>query len=282
MPPESLMSMFPEGAHPVWFLVLGSLSAMLLGATKAGFAGGIGLLSTPLMVYACGGRARLALAVMLPLLIAGDYASMTRWWGKWEFRRVWPMILAAVGGVALGWLAMRAIGAAGPSDGGPAEPALTGLVLKLLIGGIALGFVGLQVARWIRGDRLRLRPRLSTGLAVGGVAGFTSTLSHAAGPIVTMYLLPQGMAKGTYVATTLLFYWVGNQIKLIPYGFEGWLTAESLWADLLLLPAVVVGAVIGFFLHSRVNEKVFRAVVYSLLALAGAHLTYNAVRGLIG
>jgi len=41
------------GIENVWmFLLLGSVSAMLVSMAKAGFGGSIGILSMPLMVYA--------------------------------------------------------------------------------------------------------------------------------------------------------------------------------------------------------------------------------------
>ena len=53
-------SLIPEcvGA-PGQFLLLGGLSVLLMGAAKAGFAGSVGILSVPIMIYACGGDAPL-------------------------------------------------------------------------------------------------------------------------------------------------------------------------------------------------------------------------------
>jgi len=277
-------SPIPGGVDMWTFLLLGSLSVMLQGANKAGFAGGVGLMATPLMLYACGGQSRLALGIMLPMLIACDYAAMTRWWGNWEYHRLRALVPAAVVGVGLGSLTLYLLQMLESSGSGadvPAGKTLADLVLKLSIGVIALGFVGLQLLRWLRGRSVRLEPKTSTGLMVGTLAGFTSTLSHAAGPIVTMYLLPQGMPKGKYVATTLFYYWIGNQIKLVPYLLLGWLTRETLSANVILLPAVVVGALIGFFLHNRVNETLFRAIIYVFLGATGVHLTIRSLGELL-
>ena len=42
------------------FLALASLSAMLFSMAKAGFGGSAGVLAVPVMIFACGGRVRLA------------------------------------------------------------------------------------------------------------------------------------------------------------------------------------------------------------------------------
>ena len=84
-------------AHPVQYLILGTLATVLFAVAKAGFGGGLGLLSVPLMIYACAGDVRQALGIMLPLLIAGDYVAFIAWWRKcwmkWacvKRQLVWP------------------------------------------------------------------------------------------------------------------------------------------------------------------------------------------------
>ena len=97
-----------------------------------------------------------------------------------------------------------------------------------------------------------------------------------------MYLLPQRLPKGRYVATTVLYYWIGNQMKLIPYYERDLLAVPALAAALGLVPAVVGGALLGVFLHNRVNEKVFRVIVHVLLGGVGLHLVAAAAPKLFG
>ena len=42
------------------------------------------------------------------------------------------------------------------------------------------------------------------------------------------------------------------------------------------------GALLGFFLHNRVNEKVFRVIVHALLGGVGLHLVATAAWKLFG
>lgn len=250
------------------FLVLGSCSVVLVSLAKAGFGGSIGVLSVPIMIYACGGEAMLANAIMLPLLIACDYFALVSWWWEWDRRTVVLLLPGLLIGVGLGWAGLwwiRRLGAGGQTD-------LANAALMFAIGAIALGFVVLQGVRSLRTRPLRFRPVLWEGTCVGTAAGLTSTLAHAAGPIVTMYMLPQQLPKGRYVASTVLYYWIGNQVKLVPYFALGMIHTRSLGASLLLLPAVVVGVAAGIFLHRRVGQRQFNGVIYTLLALAGVHL----------
>ena len=181
-------------------------------------------------------------------------------------------------GVALGWLTLYLLGVPMP-DG--ENGSSTDAALKLAIGIIARAFVALQVVLSLRGVApAPRRPSISRGTAAGSVAGFTSTLAHAAGPVVTMYLLPQRMSRARFVATTALYYWIGNLLKVPPYLVLGMIDAGSLAASLWLVPMVVIGALLGVFLHSRVGERSFRAVVYVLLTLTGLHLCVQGARAL--
>jgi len=82
-------SFLPETVHSsVQFLLLGGLAVVLMGAAKAGFAGSVGILSVPMLIYACDSDAALAVGIMLPLLIVCDYVSLAFWWRKWS----WPIV----------------------------------------------------------------------------------------------------------------------------------------------------------------------------------------------
>ena len=262
--------MLPGGAESAaQFLLLGAAAAMIMGAAKAGFAGSIGMLSTPMLIYACGGNSPLALGMMLPLLIVCDYVAIVYWRGKWDFRNVRLLLPGMFVGVAGGsvalWLFLRLGQLSQGKD-------LTNASLNLTIGLIAVAFVLLQARRALGGGLKAFRPGSWHGFVAGSAAGATSTLTHAAGPITTMFLLPQNMPKERYVATCTLYYWIGNQVKLLPYLLLGQLNSQSLSGAAVLVPAVVAGALAGFFLHNRINQKWFNLIVYFLLGGIGAHL----------
>lgn len=265
------LSLTPPGVSNAWaFFIVGALAVVVFGAAKAGFGGGVAMVSTPLMIYACGGDSQLAVAIMLPLLIAADYVTLLLWWGRWDWRNVAMLLPGAVLGVAGGAALLVLFGHFGGVEG--AGRKTTNDALSLAIGLIALGFVGLQLIRALRGRLEASRPAWWQATAFGSAAGVTSTLAHLAGPVATMYLLPQQMPKGRYVATTVLFFWFVNQIKLVPYMLLDLLSAPSLMADLMLIPAVAVGAAVGMSLHKRINEVWFTRVIYVLLGGIGLDL----------
>lgn len=109
------------------------------------------------------------------------------------------------------------------------------------------------------------------------MAGFTSFVSHAGGPPVAVYLLARGHAKTTYQATTVLVFWAVNLAKAAAFAALGLFTAETLAAGLALAPFALLGAALGVRAHRLVPERLFFAITYALLTVAGGKLIWDAL-----
>ena len=272
-------SLIPPGIpDTTLFLIVGSASAMVFGMSKTGFGSGISILAVPMMIYACSQKAALAVGIMLPILIVADYVAVISWWRKWSVKTVLALLPSTVLGIGLGWAALAGFQQMKIDP----KTSLANAWLMLGIGMIALGFVALHILKSTIGKTAAFRPLAHHTALTGVTAGFTSTLAHAAGPVITMYLLPQKRSKGTFVATTALFFWTANQIKLVPYLYLNMINTETLGAGLVLLPGIVSGAILGRFLHHRVGTTQFTVIVYALLALAGGHMCCKAIGQLAG
>jgi len=200
------------------------------------------------------------------VLILSDYVAVILWRGQWDLRTVRLLLPGTLAGVALAWGMLVWV------QDSRAAMTRADAFLKLTVGLIALGFVVLQVLRALRGRPLTVSPGLAHATGVGAAAGATSTFAHAAGPVMAMYLLGQRMEPGKYVATTAVYFWLVNQIKLAPYFHLGMIDLSSLGFSLLLAPAAVAGTFLGVYLQRRLGQRQFTGVVYTLLAAAGVDL----------
>jgi len=156
------------------------------------------MLTTPLCALAFGGKD--AVGIVLPLLCAGDAFSLYHYWGKWERRNLRYLLPGVVAGVLLG---VQLIGR------------LDARQLNIAIGLIAVAFVLFQFVKEIlfRAEGT-FAPNHAVGVPCGVAAGATSTLAHGAGPVITIFLMPQRLSKEVFVGTNvLLFTWI-NWIKL--------------------------------------------------------------------
>src|SRR3546814_10905360 len=83
--------------------------------------------------------------------------------------------------------------------------------IRLRIGVNALGCTAnYAVRRFSRNGVPQRKPGPRSGWIWGAVSGFTSFTAHAGGPPVNVYLLPLGLPKTQYQATTVAFFQIGR------------------------------------------------------------------------
>jgi hypothetical protein len=261
----------PEIPAPVYFLLVG-LGVLVIGISKAGFGGGVGILAVPLMAIAIVDPER-TLGIMLPTLILADVLSNLHYLKDYDARPLKPMLLGAGVGVLLSSLLLWALVVNADASVKP----IADRVLKGLIGVICLGFVGLQ-AWTFTGHRAWSLPRhpMSAGVT-GFVAGFVSTFSHAAGPIAMLYLLQEKLEKRTLVACLLLFFLAVNLAKTPAYLALGMINPTTLLDSLWFLPLIPVGTLLGAWMHKRIPARPFIATMYVAAGVTSVVMIYQAV-----
>jgi uncharacterized protein len=238
---------------PDWFAPY--LGAFLIGLAKAGFATGLGMLTTPLLASAV--PARLAIGILLPLLICADFVTLSAFWRKWKLSLVRFPAVGALIGVAVAMAFVTTI---------------SERLLRISIGATALLLTCLLLVRNFWYPARVYDPSWWEGVAVGFVAGFSSTISHGAGPIMAIFFMAQKADKRTFVATNAIFFTVLNLVKLPPYVFAGLITRETLAQDLKYLPLVPVGAAVGWAANRVLPQKAFDWLVYLMLLFTSVHL----------
>lgn len=248
------------------FYVLAVPAILIVGISKGGFGGGLGTLAVPLMALAVAPQQ--AAAVMLPILCVMDLIAVWTYRRDWDRRNMWIMLPGALAGIAAGGLTFAYMDAD---------------MVRILVGALAIGFFAFEVARrWIFApDRPPQRPSLPRGTFWSAVGGFTSFIAHAGGPPVNIYLLPQRMPKTLYQGTTVVFYFVVNYVKLIPYALLGQLSFGNLSTSAALLPLAPLAMLLGIWLHKRVSDRLFYLICYGLLLVTGCKLLYDGVTGLL-
>lgn len=236
-------------------------AVLFAGISKGGFGSGAAFAATPLLALILEPGA--AIGLMLPLLMLMDVTALRPYWGKWDGVSAKALILGAIPGVVLGGVLYRI---ANPD------------VFRVMIGLIAVGFVGFQIARtrgWLHPAAAPMGQK--PGLFWGMMAGLTSFISHAGGPPAAVYLLSRRLDKLTFQATTVIVFWAVNGMKFIPYAFLGIFTWQTAKADLYLAPFAVIGIWMGVRLHHMVPEQLFFRLTYAFLLVTGAKLIWDGL-----
>jgi uncharacterized membrane protein YfcA len=236
-----------------WFYP--SLGAFLIGLSKAGFATGLGMLTTPLLATAV--PARQAIGIILPLLCCADLMTLSAFWKKWRLELIRVPFLGALGGIALGMAFVSVI---------------SERLLRTSIGATALVLTVLLLIRNIWYPSKAYRPSVYESFLVGLAAGFSSTISHGAGPIMAIYLMAMKTEKSVFVASNAIFFTVLNLVKLFPYTLSGLITPSTLMQDLRYLPLIPLGVAVGWLANRALPQKAFEWLVYGLLIVTGIQL----------
>ena len=233
----------------IYFGVIG-LAAFLIGLSKGGLGGILGALITPLVALVM--PLEEAVGLLLPVLILGDMFALAAHWRRWDTRLIWLLLPGSLIGVTLGTFILTNVPA---------------LVLRRGLGVFVLVFVAYRLLQTRILKLLRYQSRPWHGWLAGGTAGFFSTLAHAGGPLIVIYLLMLDITPGVFVATSALFFAVLNLIK-VPYYLYAGLFDFSLQVRLIwLAPLLPLGVWIGRRLTERVHKQVFEVIILVFLSI---------------
>jgi uncharacterized membrane protein YfcA len=76
------------------------------------------------------------------------------------------------------------------------------------------------------------------------------------------------------MGTAAWYFFLLNWTKLPIFWSEGRITPESVRADLIMIPLLLVGAWIGIKLLNKMPQKLFEQIVLVLSAIAAAKLLF--------
>jgi len=249
----------------VWQWLLAVLAGLIVGFSKTGIPG-VGIVVVPILAYAFGGW--VSVGIMLPMLIFGDCFAVFWYRRHAQWSRLIHLMPWVIVGIAGGAVFLRIAGKANAHKD----------AIDLIIGVVVITMLILRQLQERFGDRLS--PKSKTGTAATGVsAGFVSTVTNAAGPIVQLYLLAYDMRKEQFMGTIAWYYLIFNAFKVPVYVAVTYLnprnpmlTGRSLLLDLLVFPFILVGALIGKWLLPRVSQKLFERTVLIFAAIIAVKL----------
>lgn len=245
-----------------FFFAVAIPAVLVMGVSKGGFGSGLGLMATPLVALAV--PTPQAAAIMLPILLVMDATGLVAYRGTFHRAQLGLLLAGGVAGIALGALTFRFFSEA---------------MIRALLGAMALVFVAHRM-RAGGTSAPALAPSKAKGFFWSTLAGLSSTIAHAGGPPLNVYLLPLKLDKAILVGTTVIFFAVINAVKLVPYVWLGLFDARNLLTSLVLAPLAPVGILLGVWLLRRMSQELFYRIAYAMLVIVGVKLLWDGLRGL--
>lgn len=147
-------------------------------------------------------------------------------------------------------------------------------LLKLLLGLLIVWFACRESWRLWRGTSVQPHPHwLNRVLTLG--AGISHGLFASGGPLLVYAMAGTTLDKQRLRASMLCVWFTLNSSLTLLLWSQGRLAQgqQLLW----FIPLLVIGVLVGEYLHHRVNEQRFRQMVYGLLAVTGVLLAAQSV-----
>lgn len=236
-------------------------AALLQAATGIGF----GVIAGPIILMVMNSGAAVQVTILLSLLIAVVLApSLYRQVHKKVLGR---LLIGTLIGLPLGILVFLSV----------SLPVLM-LLAALAVLFMALSASGLLNVSLRKGETSRGEAQ---NLAIGVLSGVMSSSLAMPGPVAAARLSKLALPKETIRATILVMFVFSYsaafafQVGLVGFSEPAWSLTTS------LLPATLIGVLIGRLLVARISERAFRALIVAVLVATSLSLFVKSVEGLL-
>ncbi|CAN5481724.1 sulfite exporter TauE/SafE family protein [soil metagenome] len=243
------------------------ITALVIAALGVGFAktaiGGVAAISVA--IFATVLPARESTGALLPLLMVGDVMAVRVYRQHADWPTLWRLFPSVAVGVVLGSVFIAQVGDTG---------------MRRTIGAVLLALVAMHF--WQRRRQALMDPevlvaqrhrrRHATAGGFGVLAGFTTMVANAGGPVMSIYLLSAGMGMMAFLGTSAWFFAAVNLFKVPFSAGLSLITVQSLVLDAWLVPAVLLGAWAGRAAILRINPARFETLVWFFVILSSLNL----------
>lgn len=233
---------------------------LLIGISKTGLPTlGIFVVAVMATVF----PARESIGIVLPMLIVADIVAVTYYRRNADWATLLRLIPWVSGGLILGFLFLFFIDASRS--------------IEIALGIIVVSMVLLQIRNNLVQNK-KAPGEYSTVFLVfiGTLAGFTTMIGNAAGPVMAIFLLAAGLQKKAFIGTGAWFFLAVNLIKVPLYSSLGLITVDTLLLNVWMIPAILAGTWIGIRMLQHIPQKWFNYSILVLALLGGLRLFIGA------
>ena len=213
---------------------------------------GVSMIVVPAMAFIFG--AKQSTGVLLPILMIADI------FGVAYYRRHanWAYLIKVLPWAVVGLLVALWIG-----------ETVNDKQFKNLIAILVFCSIGLMIWQDKRKETLFFPDKWWFAALMGILGGFATMIGNVAGPVFAIYLLAMHLPKNSFIGTGAWFFMIINFSKF-PLQLFVWnnINRETLSIDLITVPAIALGAFLGFKIVKIIPENTFRAFVIVITVIS--------------
>jgi len=224
---------------------------MFVGMSKVGVPG-ISMIVVPTLAYIFGGKP--STGILLPMLMMADIFGVSYYHRHAEWRFLLKLLPWAFVGIG----AALWVGEVVNDDW-----------FKNIIAILVFLCIALMLWRDKNKEESLFPDTWWFAALMGVLGGFATMIGNVAGPIFAVYLLAMHLPKNSFIGTGAWFFIIINFSKF-PLHLFIWktITPETLKLNIILLPAIALGAIIGIFAVKKIPEHTYRAFVIVVTTLS--------------
>lgn len=243
----------PELTWAAWALL--GLASLVIGLSKTALPGAG---TVAVAIFAAMLPARQSTGTILLLLIVADLFAVITYRRHVNWRALLRLAPAVAVGILLGVVFLAV-----------ADDSW----VKRTIGVLLIAVIAITLLRRRMGAPVQdAGPHRIAAATYGTLGGFTTMVANAAGPVMSMYFLASRFPVKEFLGTAAWFFAIVNLGK-VPFSIGlGLITAPGLLIDLLLVPFVVAGALVGRRLAGRLNQTLFERLVIVFTIVGALYL----------
>jgi uncharacterized membrane protein YfcA len=219
----------------------------------AGFGGGLTAMPLITMVLP------LKMAAPMSVIVGTGTALYATWLSRKEtdWKSALVLIIFSFAGIPVGLYALSS---------------LPDTIMKIGLGGfiILYSFYSLFI------PRLPVYDKRWIAAPMGAVAGALGAAFSTNGPPVVMYGMLRNLGPAAFRGTLNAFFTANNLAIIGGLATSGILTLSTCKLVLLCIPTMILGSLVGQYVHKRISVRVFRIMVFLLLIASGAMLIKGA------
>ncbi len=232
-----------------WILL--AACAILVGMSKVGVPG-VSMLVVPTLAIIFGGKA--STGILLPMLMMADIFGVGYYHRHAEWKFLWKLLPWAFVGIGIAlWVG----------------EVVNDIWFKNIIAILVFLCIGLMLWKDRKKGQNIFPDTWWFAASMGVLGGFATMIGNVAGPIFAIYLLAMHLPKNSFIGTGAWFFLIVNFFKF-PLHIFIWKTISwhTLTLDILLLPAIAIGAFLGIKLVKRISDGMYRTAVIIVTALS--------------
>lgn len=225
---------------------------VILSFTIRGLTGfGSGLLMVPLMALFLDIKLIVPIGMMLAIL-SGFFLLFTFQTKKWVRK---DLLLMVVSGAIVGTLLGVYILASYNSQ-----------ILKKLLGIFISGY---SLKMLFERENKVNEVRNYIGVIAGFFSGILGGMFGTGGPPIVIYLKRINLNKQEFRSTLIFYFLITNSWQLANYFYAGLVSKDILKFTIYLIPAFIIGSLLGTLLHIKLNQFLFNKIVATVLLITG-------------